>query len=147
MKIISMKLHLIFFTIIIITMSCRNDIENSKHKVGPFLVEGHFIDDSVMDGEMKYYNSMAKLVTVINYQKGIKHGASINYYLNGKTYDSIFFYYGLKDGFHYIYDSTGKLSYIDFYSKGHNFGPQFYYSNGKLEKYYYNEFEKEPIYA
>ena len=33
--------------------------------------------------------------------------------LNGKTYDSISYYYGLKDGLHYNYDSTGDLSYID----------------------------------
>src|SRR5690348_13972875 len=110
-----------FFSLLFLLsiLSCNDDSKIAKHHVGKFLVEGHFLNDTIMDGRMKYYDESGKLISRINYQKGIKQGISVNYYLNGNVYDSVNFDQGFKNGFHYIYDSTGKLEYFDFYLRGH----------------------------
>jgi hypothetical protein len=128
-------------------LSCHDDKSYGKHRIGNFLVEGNFIKDSIMDGKMKYFDTSGTLVATVIFQNGIKQGPSLDYYLNGKVQDSVFFTRGQKEGFHYIYDSSGELSYIDYYLRGHSIGPVFYYDHGKVKKYYFTNFEKQPIYV
>lgn len=140
-----MKKYLLFYLFIIILISCNKN-KVSKHRIGPFLVEGDFVNDTIMNGEMKYFDSMGNLVSKIYYKRGVKNGPAINFYKNGIKYDSVSYSGDLENGFHYIYDSTGKLSYVDFYVKGNNLGPQMYFVKGKIEKYYFNNFENQTLY-
>lgn len=142
-----MKSNLLFFFSIISFLSCTNQNKVKKQKIGAFFVEGKFIRDSVMDGAMKYFDSNNHLAAIINYENGIKNGTSVNYYLNGKILDSSFFHNGLQNGFHYVYDSVGNLTYKDFFSGGHSFGPEFYYLHGKIDKYYFSNYEKYYLYS
>jgi hypothetical protein len=144
----NLKRSMVFYCVICI-FSCTNTNTNYKKVTkGNFIVEGNFINDSVMNGMMNYYDiKNNKLTTQSYYQNGEKNGISINYYSNGKVYDSVFYSHGLEDGFHYIFDSLGNISYIDYYSKGHNFGPEFYYLNGRISEYYFNTFEKSSFYS
>lgn len=141
-----MKIILLIFIALMLS-SCSKERKYEKHQIGSFLIEGNFINDSTMDGKMKYFDASGTLVGVINYQNGIKQGPSLDYYSNGKIQDSVYFIMGLKEGFHYVYDSSGTLNYIDYYLKGHSLGPLFYYSNGEIKKYYFTNFEKQPIYV
>lgn len=112
---------------------------------GKYMVEANFVDDSIIDGSAKYYLN-AKLAFIISYKNGIRHGPSMNFHSNGKVYDSVNFTYGLENGYHYVYDSSGKLGYVDFYFNGHQFGPEIFYENDRVGSFYFMTFEKFSLY-
>lgn len=139
--------HLLAATLIIVFYSCNNSNSHyTKKKMGNYLIEANFIDDSIIDGKANTYNLDGRLLSATNYRNGIKHGLSINFFSNGKVYDSINFTNGLENGYHYVYDSLGLIGYIDFYLNGHQLGPEIFYKKGIVNSYYFTSFEKFEIY-
>jgi len=130
----------------LILCSCNDDGDLVRKKIGNAFVEAHFINDSIVNGEAKVYNSEGHIVSIQNYDCGIKNGVSINFHSNGKVYDSISFFDGLQNGYHFVYDSSGMLGYLDFYFYGHQLGPEVFYKNGIANSFFFTSFEKFEIF-
>lgn len=136
----------IFISCLLITFYSCNEKKYSKKQIGDYWVEANFIMDSIIDGEAKTYDIKGKLVSIINYSRGVKNGVYLNFHSNGKIYDSINFLNGLENGLHYVYDSSGKIGYIDFYLSGHQLGPEIFYKHGIISAFYFISFEKFEIF-
>lgn len=136
-KIIS--LGVLFF----LQFSCSNNVKQKK--IGEFLVESEFINDTIPNGVSKFYK-YNKLDAIINFDNGIKNGKSLHFHSNGKMYDSVNFTLGLENGYQNVYDDLGDLRYQCFYLNGHKLGPETYYVNGVPSEYFFNSFERINLY-
>ena len=66
--------------------------------------------EEILDGERKQYTSDGKLRTIVNYDKGVKHGLSTLYHKDGKTVMlSIPYQQGRREGTSKKYFESGEL--------------------------------------
>jgi hypothetical protein len=140
-----MKILIFVFVILGILNSCDQN-KLSRKKIQHQWVESKFLNDTIFNGETLFYNDSLKIEKIEHYTNGIKDGASVNFHSNGKVYDSVTFSNGFKNGFHYVYDSSGNLGYIDYYYLGRELGPSIFYTKGLVTDYSFHSFEKQEIY-
>lgn len=87
------------------------------------------------DGEVKHYSSSGTLKTVINYDQGVKHGMSYQFYQDGKTVLLAMPYlHGKREGVSKKYYKSGKLYAETSYQNDELNGPRkTYYQSGQLK--------------
>jgi hypothetical protein len=142
-----MKRSLVILLVGFCIASCSHDTRKyNRKKLNNRIVEGRFIDDSIFDGEIKYFAYTGYLEARMFFNNGQHDGAAIVYFPNGKIWDSSFYHLGLKEGSHYVFDSVGRLLYVDFYYHGQRLGGKTFYKNGKIERYLFDDFEKHQLY-
>jgi antitoxin component YwqK of YwqJK toxin-antitoxin module len=137
------------FVIVIVVLSCKSNPGERKFKrVDMFnrMVEGHFTNDSIVDGEFKYYTYTNYLDSKITFSHGQKNGVAVNYYPNGSIWDSSFYKSGVKHGHHYVFDSLNRLVYRDYYFYGQTLGGQIFYKRNRINRYVFHDFEKNQLY-
>lgn len=132
-----------------VIISCKsNHQERQFKKINMFnrIVEGYFTNDSIVNGEFKYYSHAGYLDSKITFLNGEKNGVAINYYPNGNIWDSSIYKNGFKHGHHYVYDSLNKLIYKDYYFYGQSLGGQVFYKKNRINRYVFNNFEQQQLY-
>ena len=127
------KYFLIILTIIIVS-SCKNSTKTIKLNDNLF-AKGKDISDSIFNGEVKYYDSMDRLLYKTNFINNKLDGSSILYNTKGTVIDSIFYVNGFANGFHYQFDDEGNLTYLDYSYFGLGVGPKVYYMNKQLKNF------------
>lgn len=128
-------------------ISCRNENNVQKKRIGNDIIESYFIEDSIFDGPTKYYNLNGRIESLIYYSKGIKNGVGLNFHSNGKVYDSSTYVSGMKNGWHYVYDTVGQLIFKDYFFYGQRLGEEVFYKNGKPIEFSFLNFEKKRIFS
>lgn len=139
----------IFFIILIVALQCKQGDSDKKFKAintNEGRMEGTFINDSIMEGEFIYYSNTGYKQQKLTFSNGIKNGTSITYYSNGNIWDSSFNKMGEKHGYHFVYDSMGKLIYRDYYYYGQRFGGQTFYNDNKATRYVFNSFDHQQLF-
>jgi len=134
-------------SIVLLLIGCNNDNDVTKKMVKNKIIESNFINDSIYHGVTKIYDSNYHLESKITFSRGIRNGESVNYYMNGKISDSSFYRAGLKNGYNYVFDSTGQLIYINYFFYGHQFGEEFFFRNYRPYQYIFKNFEKKNIFS
>ena len=138
--------HKIIFLILMGAMSnCKNETR-SKRKIGDEYVVAKFINDSIYDGVVDFYNLQGKILSSKAYKNGVLNGSAKNFYPNGKVSDSVNYTFGLLNGFHLAFKTNGELEYLDYYTNGLSVGPQIFYEKGSPHLFYFLNFENTPIY-
>lgn len=137
-----MKIFLVFFLI-----AC-NGI-NSKHivtiKRGDTIIRGNIIG-SVFNDTILYYNLADDLIRQSFFKDGKEEGMSIDFYPNGFRKNITNFSNGLKNGYHFSYDSSGKCHYRDFYYYDLPVGPVEYFNkDGSPKRYFFVSFENQTL--
>ena len=126
-------------------LGCFGNKEKTIHK-GDFDLVGHFMNDTILNGAVKFYDKSQKLVAIRTYSNDILNGYSTTYHSNGNTHDSVIFINNSEIGFNYIFDSLGHLIYKANYFYGKQMGPVFTYSANKIVEYSFNNFEGDILY-
>lgn len=92
-------------------------------------------EKKVRDGEIRQYTKSDRLKTVVNYDKGIKHGTSYLYHDDGKTVLLAMPYnQGKREGTSMKYYANGQLYASTSYHDDLLHGPRkLYYSSGQLK--------------
>ena len=138
----------LFCTLLLIfACSCGDKQKSERKKVGDYWVEANFNEYDNIEGVARYYNSTGQLVTISNLKNGSREGATINYFLNGKVKDSILFTDDKQNGFLFHYDSSGRLTYMDYAYYGIKAGPQVFYEKGKPVRYFFADFNKTDLFS
>jgi len=125
---------------IILIASCKDkkDKYYTVRQVGDLTIRGKFINDSVYDDTVKYYDLNDSLIAKSFFKDGKKEGLSTNYFPNGNIKATTYFKYGLTNGFHKVFDSSsGNLYYTDYYYYGLDVGPAIYYNENKSPDIFY----------
>jgi hypothetical protein len=114
-----------------------------------YTLVGNIDKDTVLNGTIDYYNKNGILVSKADFTNGVANGPSINYYLSGAKKNESRFFYGREIGNSYSFDSiTGNISYKNYYYYGKLIGPNYtYYPNGKIQEFYFLNFEEENIFS
>ncbi len=127
--------------------SCSVDSKTKKRRWSKdgYLLEGIISKDSLMNGEIKYYNSKNQIVAIKSFINNIENGYAVNYYTNGKLRDSSNYLNGKKNGSTYHYNSFGKLMYQDYYYYGRPIGQISLYDSlsSKISDFFFVNFEGE----
>lgn len=142
-----MNSHLFLFCLSILFISCASDSKTSKklQANGDYLV-GTVRDDSVYNGIVKVYDKNNRYLGYRNYKYGLEDGVSVHYYRNGAS-DSSFFSKGLKNGYAYKFDALHRLRHKNYYYNDRPLGHNYEYDSlGKLNGYYFTDFEGNVIY-
>ncbi|WP_436517005.1 toxin-antitoxin system YwqK family antitoxin [Ekhidna sp. To15] len=93
------------------------------------------VERKVRDGEVRQFTKDQRLKTVVNYDKGIKHGTSYLYHNDGKTVLLAMPYVqGKRQGVSKKYYENGKLYASTSYQNDLLHGPRtLYYSSGQIK--------------
>ena len=142
---LSLKGKLTIFILILIYISCSNLGAKKRVKIKNYFVEANFENGKISDGVAKYYNANGKIVNTTLYEKAMRNGISINYYSNGVVSDSIEFVQDKENGFWNNYDSFGIILYSNYYYYGLLFGPELIYKGGKVNKFFFSNFNRDDI--
>ncbi|MBS4064319.1 MAG: hypothetical protein KGZ74_07145 [Chitinophagaceae bacterium] len=142
-----MKKELFLIPIIFFIASCINHNTATKKKIGDYIVESKFKNDSIPDGLTKYYNLNGQLRSMFNFSDGVKNGAALNYNDNGKVHDSINYSYGKMNGWHYVYDTLGQLVFKNYFFFGQRIGEEIFYKNDSIKAFAFINFEKKRIFS
>lgn len=130
--------------------SCNTKTSSSevlkKKQINGYLVKANFIDDTLINGIASFFKD-DKLSIKEHYKYGIRDGASVSFYSNGNIYDSSNYINGYKNGYYFVYDSSGKLRYECFFYKGDQLGPELGIHNGLITNYYFYSREGEVLYS
>jgi hypothetical protein len=127
-------------------LGCNNrPFEAKKKKVGSYIIEAQFHNDSVIDGQAKTYDRLNNLIEVSFYKNGVKDGLDIEYDVSGRIKDSTYYTNGILNGPSYIFDSTGKILFGKYNYYGLPVGHYYSYSFGKLKRYFYYNFERNNL--
>ncbi len=141
-----MKYIIILIVSSISIYSCNDSASKYERKrIGNDIVEAKFINDSVIDGEAKFYNQSGALENKGYFSKGLKNGYWISYHRNGKVKDSINYSNDLLNGGAFGYNENGILLRRSTYYFGLNVGGNFLYEEGKVYEYFFNNFEKKEL--
>jgi antitoxin component YwqK of YwqJK toxin-antitoxin module len=138
---------IVYAGLTILLISCNNKKDVQKKRVGDKIIETNFVEDSLFDGPTKYYNVDGQLESLIYYSKGKKNGFGINFYNNGKVHDSSTYLNGVKNGWHFVYDSTGELSFKDYFFYDLKVGEEIFYKHGKPSEFNFSNFERKRIFS
>jgi hypothetical protein len=115
-------------------------------KQDDYIIEAHFIRDSFIDGQAKYYDKNGNVVSLVDYKKGIKNGPAVNFYDNGIKKDSMNYTNGLLNGELWEYDSLGHLEKVVTYYYGLLVGHSTTYYFNQPHEYYYNDLNGDIIF-
>jgi hypothetical protein len=126
-------------------LGCNGPTEVKKMNVGSYTIEAQFLNDSVIDGEAKTYDSLNNLIEVSSYKNGVKDGLDIEYDSSGRIKDSTYYTNGILNGPSYIFDSTGKILFGKYNYYGLPVGHYYSYSLGKLKRYSFFNFERNNL--
>lgn len=143
------ELFNITISIILFIMIGCNTESPKKIRAGNFEMEGIFLDDSIPDGIIKYYElSTGNLIGSKEFIKGVLNGKANNYY-NSQIIQTINYKNGIESGFAELFDSSkGYLKRKDFYYYGRKVGPSFIFDNkGSLLSYDFTSFENKVVYS
>jgi antitoxin component YwqK of YwqJK toxin-antitoxin module len=134
---------------IFLFIGCTGKENYRKIQVGKYTLVGDINKDSILNGIISYYNKDDVLVSKMGFINSIQMGPFINYYTNGTKKNETQFFYGKENGNSFSYDSiTGNIAYKNYYYYGKLIGPNFlYYANGKIQEYYFSNFEEENIFS
>lgn len=122
------------FIILLSLISCKRTQRSVV--LGDLTAVGSITSDTVYDGLIKFFDTKSnRLVSAINYKKGIMEGVRIDYNNNGTIRSTLIYRNGETDGEAVFYDSTGQIVIKRFYSKGIRIGNEVKFRN-KIEKYY-----------
>lgn len=135
---------LILILIVFISFGCSKS-KYEKKKIGGQIIEANFINDSLINGIAKIYDSEGKLLAQTSFINGIKNGPSVTFYENGKIKDSLNYSNDLLNETAFKYDSSGFLLFKRTNYYGIDMGDNSFYNNGKLEEYYFTNFERKQL--
>ncbi|MDX2001473.1 MAG: hypothetical protein SFW35_03525 [Chitinophagales bacterium] len=126
----------ISFLLLITVAACKKK-SKSKARLEPFIISASFT------GPQREYNAEGKLVKVLDYKNGKKHGYVTEYYDNGNKYKQFPYAYGVMDGVYKEYYREGQLFMEVPVEEGvFNGLMKKYHKNGQLQcelKYEYNK--------
>jgi antitoxin component YwqK of YwqJK toxin-antitoxin module len=141
----NLKPFFLFAITAIFFLSCSRRPHSKRIKKDGYTVEANFMNGRVADGNARYYDSSGKLINVTMYEKGVREGASINYFHNGAVSDSMQFSRDKEYGYWSHFDSNGNNIYKNYYYYGLPYGPEFIYENNKLKKFLFSDFNRAVI--
>ncbi len=135
----------LFSAVLILKLAnCKNN--NIQRKIiNGEIVEGYFINDSLLHGEVKFFNLGNSLVNKSLFSLGRKEGYSINFDVRGKVADSFNFSNGLFNGYQYSFDPNGEKKYVSYSYFGITCGPAIFYNKGIISRYLFLDLHKKPI--
>lgn len=138
----------IIFILFIIHSSCTyNNKKQKKIKKGEYTLVGNFINDSIPEGIIKFFDTKGNLHSIKKYNCGLLDGESIIYYSNGKLLSRVNYEEGKEMGFKSIYDSSGHLIYKSNFFYGQEIGSVYSYDTLKnVTEYSFNNFEDDLLY-
>jgi hypothetical protein len=133
--------------IAVFLVSCQvRERKISTIRRGDFLFKGKIQHDSIFNDTIFVYDLNEKLVSKRNYRNNELEGISIVYYNNGSPKTISAYSHGLKNGYQYFYDSTGKKIYQDFYYCNLAAGPIIYFNkNGDPDKYFFISLDNKTL--
>lgn len=140
----SLKLILVIFCSLYLCFSCKSK-KRSKKDLGNMWVYANFLHDSIIDGEAKYYDKSGNLLAINNFKKGIREGAALQFFPNGKLSDSLTLINGVEHGYDYSYQYNGDIKWKQFYYHGLKVGDRYYYTDNIVRKYIYQDFNRQII--
>ena len=132
--------------LLFIIAGCKSNKEKKIHK-GEFDLVGTFINDTILNGNIKFYDKFKRMVAIREYSNGMLNGKSISYYTNGNIHNSCFYVADKQTGYDYIYDSLGHLVYKSNFYFGKQIGHIYSYSQSNIIiEYSFNNFEGNILY-
>ena len=136
-----------FFVSVIVYISCgcQQGSKIEYRTVGSYKLKATYSADNILEGKAEVYDLSDRLLNISNYDRGLKNGISIDYNFDGSILDSVTFVYGKEYGYKKYIDSTGKITYKNYYYFGLPYGPEIFYYQGKIIKYLFNDFNKETL--
>lgn len=135
-----------YFTLLIILIGCTfNQKKITKKRVGDFMVEAEFFNDSIVNGNAKFYTLDGRMFSQQNFINGLKNGAAVYFDQKGKKVDSSNYKNDLLNGFRFSYDNHGNIIYIDYFYNGMNVGPVIYKDKTVTKKFYFIDFNKNNL--
>lgn len=138
------KIINLFFILSVFYSGCINN--GKRIKKGEYILTGNFINDSIPNGTIKFYDTLGKLQSIKNYKYGFLNGISFFYYPNGNIHNIINFEGGKELGYKLIYDTSGHLIYKTYFYYGKEIGPVYSFDNNNITEYSFNNFEDDILY-
>ena len=135
----------LYLFICFIFIACSNRQSAKRKKFKKYYVEANFINDKIIDGEARFYDSAGILYNVSNYQNGKKNGVFINYYPNGNISDSVRYISDKEFGYWVHYDSMGNNEYGNYYYYGLQFGPELFFKGNKFHKFMFSDLNRRVL--
>jgi len=145
--IIRHKLTLLVLCINWIVLSCTQKPKLETRKIDNYSITAAFTSGGQIDGVARYFDSLGILKSIITYNRGMRSGKAINYYINGKMKDSLSYAGNRENGYWFHHDSAGKLNFVDFYYYGLPVGPQTVYKKERFSQFYFTDFHRVDLVA
>lgn len=143
-----MRLSIYFFCCFLLSCNLRKPSQRLIIKnVDGINFKGEIDCDSLFNGVVKYYDSSNTYLGYGTYKHGYSEGVAVNYFKNGRIYDSSFFRNNMRNGFAYQFYNNGILEYKVFYLNDRPFGHMFEYDkSGNVQEYHFVNFEGKIIF-
>lgn len=110
--------------------------------------EGNILNDSIFQGLIKFYDTRTnKLVSQTEYDKGLENGLSTSFYPNGNISSEMNYKDGKLSGYSKFYDSSSKLSNIQYSYYDLNVGPLISFKDGKPSTFDFYSFDNELLFS
>jgi MORN repeat variant len=140
----------IFFFLLLISISCTQNNLDQKHIIkkeiytdGSIKKEISYLNDTVIDGVVKYYYKNGTVGSELFYLDGNMHGLQKDYYESGNIKHKAYLKNGIKEGEDIYYYKNGKIESKKFWLNNKQFGDAYwYYENGVLETFNSFDFQQ-----
>lgn len=136
-------------TLFVFALSCSEDpkLKIRKLKIDDStIVMGAISEDTIFNGNMKFYNLNGMLLSECEYRDGILNGIRKEYFLNGHLSAVTNYSNGLLHGKARFYDKDGNLMEVRNFYYGLNVGESISLLNGRANKYTFYSLDFEPIF-
>jgi hypothetical protein len=128
--------------------SCGENQKRQLKKINRngLTAQGYVINDSIFDDTIYFFDNKGKLYRKSFYQNGKVEGNSIEFFENGQKRTHTTYSQGFKNGFEFIFDSTGKILYKGFYYFDLPVGPIILYDyNGSPKRFFFVNLQNETL--
>lgn len=130
------RIRTFFFILIALgyILSCNKRKEKRRVFSGYYVISD-FVNDTIFNGDTKFFDLDDNLLSKVQYNNGIKEGIEINYYKNGRVRSSYVFNKGIRKGKFLVNDSVGNILQEGMFFDGEKIGYRYSYLNGKLSTF------------
>jgi antitoxin component YwqK of YwqJK toxin-antitoxin module len=139
-----MKYLIILISAFFLFLGC-NENPVKKKKIGNSIIEAKFINDTLIDGNAKYYNDNGILEAEYTFVNGIRKGHDTIFYDNGKIKEERNYSDDLLNGEGRKYNVNGLLLFKLNHYYGLDVGDNTFYKNGIVIKYFFKDFAQKKI--
>lgn len=141
------KLNTFFLVFILLFFFVSCSKRNKRIKLSDSYAEGQISNDTVFNGQIKFYDLRSNHLTEIaTYDSGVLNGKRIVYHKNGKIKAIFSFVSGKANGEININDTNGNVIQKQNFYYDLLVGPSIHYKNNEVKHYYFYSFDNEQLF-